>query len=73
MSLEHHERRQWVEENGDFLTKAFDQFISETSQTLEGMSMDDETMALSKELVTTLRDTSELLDGLVATTQRLRS
>lgn len=63
----------WVKENGDVLSQAFNQFVAETSPTLENLSFDTEVLTLSKELVSTLRDTSELLDGLVGATPRLRS
>ncbi|MBP7875980.1 hypothetical protein KA012_03215 [Candidatus Woesebacteria bacterium] len=67
------ERKAWVQENGNFLSIAFEQFISDASQTLQNMSMDGETLSLSRDLVMSLRETGELLDGLVAKGQRLRS
>lgn len=67
------ERKAWVRENGDFLSLAFEQFISDASQTLQDLSLDDETLNLSRDLVMSLRETGELLDGLVAKGQRLRS
>ena len=67
------ERRNWVQANGDFLSLAFEQFISEASQTLQELSLDDETLNLSRDLVMSLRETGELLEGLVAKGQRLRS
>lgn len=67
------ERRAWVQENGEFLSFAFEQFISEASRALQDFSLDNETLNLSKELVMTLRETGELLDGLVVKGQRLRS
>lgn len=67
------ERSAWVHENGSIFSQAFDRLLSDTSQTLDGLSMDNELLALSQELVSTLRDTSELLDGLVNNTPRLNS
>lgn len=67
------DKTQWVADNGPMLSQAYDQFVSYTSRTLEDISMDDEVLSLSKELVATLRDTSELLEGLVGSTPRLRS
>ncbi len=67
------ERKAWVRANGDFLSFAFEQFISEASHTLQDLSLDDETLNLSRDLVMTLRETGELLDGLVLKGQRLRS
>lgn len=67
------ERKAWVQENGAFLSQAFEQFISDASDTLQDLSFDDETLTLSRELVVSLRETGELLEGLVAKGQRLRS
>lgn len=67
------ERRAWVAANGDFLSLAFEQFISEASRTLQDLSLDDETLNLSRDLVMSLRETGELLDGLVSKGSRLRS
>lgn len=67
------ERKAWVAENGEFLSFAFEQFISDASQSLQTFSLDDETLSLSRDLVMSLRETGELLDGLVAKGQRLRS
>lgn len=67
------ERKAWMNENGDFLSLAFEQFISEASETLQDLSFDDETLDLSRELVVSLRETGELLEGLVAKGRRLRS
>lgn len=67
------QRKTWVKENGNFLSLAFEQFISEASKTLQDLSLDDETLHLSRELVMSLRETGELLDGLVTRGQRLRS
>lgn len=67
------ERQAWVEANGDFLALAYEQFISDASQTLQDLSMDDETLKLSRDLVMSLRETGELLDGLVAKGSRIRS
>lgn len=67
------DRAAWVKANGEVFSQAYELFLADTSQTLEGLSMDDEILALSQELVASLRDTSELLDGLVSTRHRLQS
>ncbi len=71
--LQPKERSSWVKQNGDLLSEAFDRLVAETSPTLENLSFDSEVLNLSKELVSTLRDTSQLLDGLVGVAPRLRS
>lgn len=71
--LEPQAKQAWIQENGELLSDAFDQFLAETNPTLENLAFDTEVLDLSKELVSTLRDTSELLDGLVGAAPRLRS
>lgn len=67
------DKKLWVNDNGDIIMQAFDQLVWETSQHLEGLRMDTETLTISKDFVTTLRDTGELLQGLVSRKTRLQS
>jgi len=67
------ERAAWVAANGAFLSLAFEQFLSDASQSLQGFSFDSETLSLSRDLVMSLRETGELLDGLVAKGRTLQS
>jgi len=64
-------RRRWVEENGEMMSAAFESFIEDSNQTLEEMNLDLESLELSKELVTALRDTTNIVQGILSEKQKL--
>ncbi len=71
MILPETERQQWVEENGEMMSAAFESFIEDSNQTLEEMNFDLESLELSKELVTALRDTTNIVQGILSEKQKL--
>lgn len=73
MMLPKKERKQWVKENGALMHEAYELFIEDSSLTLEEMNFDSESLELSKELVTALRDTSNIVQGILSEKQNLTS
>lgn len=67
------ERTAWVEENGEILSEAIDIFVQDSNLTLEEVTMDTETLELSKELVLSLRDTMNIIQGILFDRQKLAS
>lgn len=67
------ERTAWVEENGEMLSEAIDIFVQDSNLTLEEVTMDTETLELSKELVLSLRDTMNIIQGILFERQKLAS
>lgn len=67
------QRASWVEENGEMLSDAVDTFVQDSNLTLEEVTMDTETLELSKELVLSLRDTMDIIQGILFDRQKLSS
>lgn len=65
MLLPKEQRSAWVEENGELIREAIEVFVRDSSLTLEEVTMDTETMELSKELVVSLRDTMNIVQGIL--------
>ena len=65
------ERQAWVVENGALMSAAFESFIEDSNLTLEEMNFDMESLELSKELVTSLRDTMNIVQGILSEKQTL--
>lgn len=61
MLLPKNERDKWVEEHGELMNRAFNDFIDSSTETFETGSssnqFDDEMMELSQDLVVSLQDT----------------
>jgi hypothetical protein len=73
MLLPQDQRTAWVEENGEILSEAVDIFVQDSNLTLEEVTMDTETLELSKELVLSLRDTMDIIQGILFDRQKLSS
>lgn len=71
--LPQEQRAAWVEENGEMLSEAMDIFVQDSNLTLEEVTMDTETLELSKELVLSLRDTMDIIQGILFERQKLSS
>lgn len=67
------ERESWIEEYGDMINSAIDAFVDDSSITFENIFGDDETLTLSQELVTTLKDTIETVEGMLYPDSQLES
>lgn len=59
------ERAIWMEEYGEFLHEAFDAYIDDSNLILNGISFDEESLALSQELVLTLRDAITMVENIL--------
>lgn len=59
------DREEWIEEYGDMINTALDEFVDDSSFSFENIFTDDETLALSQELVVTLRDTIQTVEGML--------
>ncbi|MBP7768773.1 hypothetical protein KA082_03005 [Candidatus Woesebacteria bacterium] len=65
MALPVAQRRVWVAENGEYINQALENFVQESNKTLTNLSFDDETLELSKKLILSLRDTVDMMQGLL--------
>jgi len=73
LTLPSEERRAWVDSNGLWLQDAFDMFVQDSNMTLAEVSLDEETMELSKELVMSLRNTMSMVDGILVESKQALS
>lgn len=73
MLLPPEKREDWVSENGDILSEAVEIFVQDSNLALEDVTMDSETLELSKELVLSLRDTMSIVQGILFDKQKLAS
>ena len=67
------ERKAWAKEHGEIINKAMDSFVQESNATLSELTFDDETLALSKELIISLRDTVDMIHGILFEGRKLSS
>ena len=58
-------REEWIKEYGDLINNAIDAFVDDSGMMMEHVFADDEALALSQELVTTLKDTIETVEGIL--------
>jgi len=59
------ERLEWLGDHEDFLSEMMESFLSETVNTIDGLQLDQESLALSVELVTTMRDAMAMIQNLM--------
>lgn len=67
------ERKAWAEEHGEMLNRALDSFVQASNETLSDLTMDEETLQLSKELILSLRDTVDMAHGILFERTKLTS
>lgn len=67
------ERALWIAEHGGVLNTAIDTLVQDSNKTIAQLSLDDETLELSKELVLKLRDTIEMMQGILFEPTSLQS
>jgi len=60
------ERLSWLSEHENFLSDMMDSFLNETMGTIDGVALDSETLELSVELVSTMRDTMNIMHNVMA-------
>lgn len=67
------ERTFWLEENADTLTRAFSLFVEASNRTLDQIGIDDESLELSYELVSGLKETEHMVEEILGDEHQLRS
>jgi hypothetical protein len=67
------QRDVWVEENGQFLADEFEDFISASNMTFEGLTIDEETVELSRNLVFSLKEALTTVQGMLHVPAELES
>lgn len=67
------QRKAWAKEHGEFINHALDMFVQESNETLSELTFDEETLALSKELIVSLRDTVDMIHGILFESRKLTS
>jgi hypothetical protein len=66
-------RKAWAKEHGEIINRAIDTFVQESNTTLSELTFDEETLALSKELIISLRDTVDMIHGILFESRKLTS
>lgn len=67
------ERQVWLDDNELVLNRLLDTFAQDSIVALDGLGMDEETVSLSIELVTNLRDAMNTIQGVLYDSGRLKS
>lgn len=71
--LSEKERKIWAKDNGEVINQAIDSFVKDSNATLSELTFDEETLQLSKELVTSLRDTVDMVQDILFDGHKLSS
>lgn len=66
-------RVDWVTENGEIIQAAFDSFIDDSNNVLDDMSLDDEALELSHELIISLKNTLAIVESILGNEPTLES
>ncbi len=67
------QREEWILEYGQIVQSAFDNFIDDSNLMLDSMSLDDESMELSQNLILVLQDSMELVESILNQEHKLTS
>lgn len=67
------QRKAWAKEHGEIINKAIDKLVQESNATLSELTFDEETLQLSKELIVSLRDTVDMIHGILFENRKLTS
>lgn len=73
MLLPPDQRVDWIEENGEIVQSAFDSFIDDSNLVLDDISIDDETIELSHQLITSLKSALSIVENILSENQILQS
>jgi len=66
-------KQDWLEENGEIMNDSLDSFIDRSNIALHGLSLDDEMMELSSDLVHSLQDTLTVMRSIIREHQKIVS
>ena len=67
------ERERWIDEYGEMINEAIDEFVDDSGITIENIFSDDEALALSQELIFTLKETISTVEGIMYEDAQLES
>lgn len=67
------ERHAWLDENVETLARAFSLFVNYSNNTLDQVNTDMESLKLSSELISGLRETEDLVEKILNQNHQLRS
>lgn len=67
------QRSAWIEQYGDFVNQAFDALVDDSNFVLDELPYDEDTLEMSHELVTSLRDALQLMEGILSDQPQLVS
>ena len=67
------EREAWLDEHGSVVAQGFDNFIDSSNVALDNLSLDTETLELSRDLVLHLRDSLTMVHGFLLEEPELES
>src|SRR5690606_23457821 len=75
MLLPKDQRDRWVEDHGEFMNEAFNDYIDDSSESFEaeGAQFDDEMVELSQELVMSIQETFNRVHKILSDHQKLKS
>lgn len=66
-------REAWIEEYGDLINDAIDAFVEDSGLSFDNVFSDDEALALSQELIVTLKDAIQTVEGIMYQEVQLES
>lgn len=67
------ERSAWIAEYGDFVNQAFDALVDDSNFVLDELQFDEEVLEMSHQLVTSLHDALQLMEGILSDQPQLVS
>lgn len=67
------ERRRWLRENEELVTDLAEEFVDDSLYKLDGAHMDSETLELSVQVMTSLREALGLFQTVIGTEQELEA
>lgn len=67
------ERRQWLQENEELVSDLAEEFVDESLYKLDGAQLDSETLELSVQVMTSLRETLGLFQAIINSDRELEA
>lgn len=72
MLLPPNEREAWVEQHGEFMSEAFNEYLDDSTDSLNDLSFDEEMIEMSEDLVVSLQDTFNIVQGILNQRPKLK-
>lgn len=67
------ERKKWISTNESMMMELMDSFIDDSVLAMDGLQLDQESMNLSVELVTNMRDAMNMINNIFSGRKKLKS